>query len=411
MSEKFNKALYIALSLLIAIAFWIFVDSEQDGTITADFKGIPIEFLGETDTLPSRGLMLTEGADTTVDLKVRGKRLVVTNLKKEDIRLQVDLTGVNGVGPYTLNYEPLFPDNIKRGDVTIEQASRSAVTVKVSELFSRTVPVQAEVVGEMAEGYIYQSQLLRMEPSSIIISGREEDVIGVDAARVVIDLEGADSTVHKNYSYELLDSEGNAVEPEGLRFSDKQVEVTAPVYLVKTLALTVKLKETPGSVQEYVEVTQEHNSIEVAWEAANLENWDDIVLGEVDLSLYPSDTELELDVNLPEGCVNVSGVKSTTVTLNFSDSVETRAFHVTDISAIGLGEGQSFRRMTNAVDVLVRGPAEELDKLTDENVRIVVDMTQYADNGTYTVPAKVLVDGGGKVGAVGTYVVSCKITS
>ena len=33
MNEKLHKILYIALSLLLAVAFWLFVDNEQENTI------------------------------------------------------------------------------------------------------------------------------------------------------------------------------------------------------------------------------------------------------------------------------------------------------------------------------------------------------------------------------------------
>ena len=114
---------------------------------------------------------------------------------------------------------------------------------------------------------------------------------------------------------------------------------------------------------------------------------------------------------MPSGCVNLSGITSTTLTITFKSSLETRAFTVTNISAIGLSQGQSFNRMTNAVEVLLRGDAQDLEDVTAEDIRVVVDLSPYEDNGTYSVPAIILVDGHDGVGAVGTYSVACRITS
>ena len=74
MSEKANKILYIILSLLLAVVFWLFVDASQGNQITQDFANVAVEFIGEEDTLPSRGLMLAEGGDATVTVKLRGPR-------------------------------------------------------------------------------------------------------------------------------------------------------------------------------------------------------------------------------------------------------------------------------------------------------------------------------------------------
>ncbi|MDE6880089.1 MAG: hypothetical protein K2P20_01890, partial [Oscillospiraceae bacterium] len=91
--------------------------------------------------------------------------------------------------------------------------------------------------------------------------------------------------------------------------------------------------------------------------------------------------------------------------------METRNIPVTNISSIGLSENQRFSKVTQSVDVTLRGPADELDSVTEEDVRIVVDLTNYG-NGTVNVPATVYVDGHNDlVGAIGSYTVMCKILS
>ena len=83
---------------------------------------------------------------------------------------------------------------------------------------------------------------------------------------------------------------------------------------------------------------------------------------------------------------------------------------VTNITAVGLGEGQTFEKVTTSVDVVVRGSAEDLALLTPDNIRIVVDLSQYAYNGVYSVPATILIDGFSGVGPVGSYSIACKIS-
>ena len=411
MNEKANKVLYIALSLLIAILFWLYVDDELGSKITETYSRIPIEFIGAEDTLPSRGLMLAEGEDMTIDLKLSGPRLLITSLDKSDIRVEVDLTNISAVGPYTLNYQIRFPDEVDSTKISREWASRSAVTVRVAELFTKEVPVEVTVTGEAMDGYIYMSERLTVDPATLTVSGKEEDVSQVASALVHLDLTDASSTISRSFDYELLDAEGNVLDIEGVQVSENQVQVEAPIYLVKTLDLTVKFRESPGSTLDDIKWKLERNTIEVAGEAASLENKEDILLGEIDLAALLSDTEMVLDIALPAGAVNLSGFTTTTLTITFSDSLATKSLAVTNISAIGLSEGQSFDRLTNSVEVVLRGPADIIEEVTEEDVRIVVDLTEYTSNGTYSVPGIVLVDGFDNVGAVGTYPVACKIRS
>ena len=291
MNEKLHKILYIALSLLLAVAFWLFVDNEQENTIERPFNGIPVEFIGAEDALPSRNLMLSGGMDATLDVVVRGPRAIVSGMKREDLRAQVNVSNINSVGTYPLSYTILTPDNIRPGEITTE-CSRSAVTVQVSTLYSRTLPVSVNVTGDVVDGCIYMGERMLAEPSTLTISGRAEDVDQVETVRVTVDLTGANSTIQREFDYQLLDAEGNEVETSGLRLSERRVQVTAPVFITKELPLTVKIKEAPGSLEKDARCELADQTITVAGEAANLENVDEILLGEVDLSALLSSTDI-----------------------------------------------------------------------------------------------------------------------
>lgn len=409
MSERANKVIYMVLSLVFAVAFWLYVDNVEGNTITQTFHSIPVEFIGETDTLPSRGLMLAQGGDTTIDLELRGPRSVITGLRRSDLAIQVDLTNITAVGTYPLTYRLLTPDNINSSSVVIETASVSTVTVRIIEMYEKTIPVSVYVVGEVARDHIYMAEKLVAQPAFITISGREEDIDNITEARIKIDLTNASTTVNREMEYTLRDGNGHIIENNEIRRSHKRVKVTAPVYEVKTLPLVVDFSEAPGSSKSNIDWTLSVETIEVAGEASSLKSIDSISLGVVDLSSLLSDCEIRLPVTLPNGCVNLSGSAEAVLTVAFKN-VETRAFTVTNISAVGLSENQTFSKVTNSVDVVVRGPAHILEQLTPENIRIVVDLSQYVFNGTYSVPATVLIDGYAQVGVVGSYSIACKIS-
>lgn len=409
MSERANKVVYMVLSLVFAVAFWLYVDNVEGNTITQTFHSIPVEFIGETDTLPSRGLMLAQGGDATIDIELRGPRSVITGLRRSDLGIQVDLSNITAVGTYPLTYRLLTPDHISPSSVAIEKASVSTVTVRIIEMYEKTIPVSVYVVGEVAKDHIYMAEKMVTQPSVITISGREEDIDFITEARIKIDLSDASTTVNRELEYTLRDGDGNIVDNGDIRRSHKRVRVVAPVYEIKTLPLVVNLSEAPGSTKSNVDWGLSVESIEVAGEAASLKSIENISLDVVDLSSLLSDSEIKLPITLPNGCVNLSGETETTLSIKFKN-VETRAFTVTDISAVGLSENQTFSKVTNSVDVVVRGPAHILELLTPENIRIVVDLSQYVFNGTYSVPATVLIDGFAQVGVVGSYSIACKIS-
>ncbi len=411
MSEKANKVVYIALSLLIAVLFWLFVDNEQGSKISETYYHVPVEFIGAEDVLPSRGLMLLDGDDITIDIKLSGPRLLISGLDKSDIRIQVDLTDITAAGSYSCRYDIFFPDDVDSSKITRERVSKSMITVEVGELFTKTVPVEVSVTGKAEEDYIYMAERLVVDPATLTVSGQEDVVKNVASARVSLDLTGANASISRLFDYELLDADGNVLDKEGIMVSDNQIQVDAPIYLTKTLNLTVKFKESPGSTLDDVDWDLSTTTIKVAGEAASLENKEDIMLGEIDLSTILSDTQIDLDINLPAGAVNLSGFTTVTLSISFKDDLATQAFSVSNISSVGLPEGKSFDRLTSSVDVVIRGPADEVAQVTAEDIRVVVDLEEYTSDGTYYVPAIVFVDGFDNVGAIGSCSVACKIKS
>lgn len=411
MSEKANKILYIVLSLLLAVVFWLFVDAEQGNTMSEDFNNVPVLFIGAEDTLPSRGLMLAEGGDATVDLRLSGPRAVISDLKRNGaLRVRVNLTDINAVGPYSKTYELVTPDNVDNSDLTIERRSRSSIGIQVTSLYSREIPVTVNVVGEVADSYMYTAVGVLSEPSVLTVSGLQSNVDPIASARVVVDITGATGTTQQDYSYELLDSEGNVVENPDIHISDPWVNVTVPVYLVKELPLTLKFKESAGSRLANASYELDLKSITVAGEPLSLETIDEISLGEVDLSANSGNWEEDLEIKIPAGCENISGQKTAHLTVSYH-GLETKSFTVTNIKPSGLSVSQHFDLITTSVEVLLRGPAAELKQVTEEDIRIVVDLTDIASDGAVQPQALVYVDGYSEVGAVGAYSVSGKIIS
>ena len=89
MSKK-RKVVRIAISILAAIAIWLYVDLVRQPSVPMKVKDIPVEFSGESTTLADKGLMLLSGYDTTIDLTLKGPRRQLWQINKDDIRIVVD---------------------------------------------------------------------------------------------------------------------------------------------------------------------------------------------------------------------------------------------------------------------------------------------------------------------------------
>ena len=226
-----------------------------------------------------------------------------------------------------------------------------------------------------------------------------------------MDLSGTTESISREVPFKLIDFNGNEVEPADFRTNVDTVKVDVPILMVKELDLVIDYVESNGSTVANTASSIVPGKITVAGDPKSLSSLDEIVLTKIDLSELTRDISYALPIPVPSGSINLSGETAATVTISFIN-VETRAFNTTDISFINAPEGKTVTAVTNAVDVVLRGPRSALELIEPFNIRIVGDMADVtADNGNYAIPATVYVDGTDQVGAIGTYQITVRISS
>lgn len=397
-----GRALYILLSIIISIAFWVYVDNNDGGRkVIATADDIPIDFVGENTTLADRGLMLMGDSDKTVSLRLEATRKVIARLDTSKIRIQADLSGVTATGWQKVNYKILYPNTVSSSSITVTYASAYTVSVNIGELYSRDVEIRCEVQGKVADGYIAGE--LSCQPQTLELRGDQDLVDQVSYAKAVLKIDNAAATVTQMLDYQLYDANDQPVTDEDIHPTASQIKVTLPVNVVKELPLTVKFKETPGSSLSNVNYTIQPASVTVSGDAVQLKDVDSIVLDEFDLSELEGNATYNYVIKVPKGCENLSGVTRATMKIGFKD-MATAALTATQFQCENVPEGRQVEVLTTELSVTIRGPAADVAKITAEDLRVTADLTDVSSaSGSYTVPAKVTVDTDGNVGAVGEY--------
>ena len=89
---------------------------------------------------------------------------------------------------------------------------------------------------------------------------------------------------------------------------------------------------------------------------------------------------------------------------------EIKTVSVTNIEAVNVPEGMDIVFLTKRISVTVRGTKEALEGVDASKIFVVVDFTNMRE-GTYTMPAQILIDAGlgSNVGAIGQYTVNADI--
>ena len=411
MSEFWNKKTFrIVLSILVALMIWLYADNQDNAPRTVRVSDVPVELVGE-DVLMERGLLVTSATDTTVDLELSSSiRTMANNLErgKDDIRLRVNLNSISGVGTYPLEWDIIYPDSVNPTSISLDYASSYYVTVEVVELYSKSVPIRGERSGTPAEGYVVGE--MTFDQDAITVTGEQLAVANISHALVTVDITGATESFSIVSEFQLIDYNGEVIENSTFRTNVETVEVNVPILMIKELPLEIDFTESPGSTLADVDVDIDPKAITVSGDSRSIGRLEKVVLTEIDLSRLTGDTSFTVPIPVPAGSTSVSGETEATVTIQFKDGVATKTFEATHISYVDEPEGTLVTVVSNALEVTLRGPETELEEIVGSNIRVVGDLTDIsAENGTYTVPATVYVDGAEDVGAIGSYQITVQI--
>jgi len=414
-----RRIIYLLLSILVACAIWLYADltSGPNGTPqtkTREFLEVPIEYLYES-TLGDRGLMLVEdGTDMTIDLTLKGTRWDICSLDRSDIRVTASLFDITSAGEQRVNYtisftDPKFGNNV----IQRENTSFSMAKVHISELYSRTIDVSCELVGNVAESY--SAGQVELSHTEVEVRGLQEDISPISYAKVTLDI-GANAveTVSKDLELQFYDENGQILDKADIHASADFVRATLPVFVTKELQLVVNLTESPGRRIKNTDYRIEPQTIAVTGDASQLKNVETLVLGpaydlaELGTEASENYTTTNYPIILPEGCTNVSGVTRAALRIRFKD-MTSETLKTENISFLNQPEGKRVELLTGSLPVKVFGTKADISALTGEDVAVTVDLSDYsAASGTYTIPAEVTVNKG-DVGISGVYQIQITI--
>lgn len=409
---KDSKGVYIVVSILCAIILWMYVDTvvRPDAQVTIHNKKVTL--IGE-DQLEEESLMVAGDGDLTVNLTLTGNRAVISRLNKGNITVQADVASqVNEAGEAELDYSVIFPSNLNTSSVKVKARSPEKINVTVLKTARKTVAVQGEFSGSVADGYLRDANAFQFSTDKITVEGEESLVDSIDHAVVTLDRDNLKETWTGTLPITLLDENGESIPTESLILSEDEVDVTFRVNAVKEIPLTVNLKEGGGATKEDVTCTISPETITVSGTKDVLDELTEINLGTIDLAQVITSEKENFTIAMPEGVTNVSGTNSASVKVKINKELTTKKFDVTNIELKNVPEGYTATTVTKSVTVRIRGEEDSMALVVPDDVSIVADLSQVEKDttGTCAVNAIVKVKGFSDVGVIGTYEVTVYIS-
>ena len=408
---KSNKTVKLLLSLFLALSLWIYVVTvvtpEDDITI----GDIPIVYSGEQEMRTERGLLISNQTTSYVSVKFHGSRADLKRLERyrSDLSAIIDTSAFNAEREYSSGYEIVLPAALQ--DQTVQIVDRTPKTVRftVEKLVSKTVPVKGVFDGTVATGFTVGD--LKFDLESVTVSGPGSDVERVQYAQAILDGVNVAETFSEPVALTLVDGAGEAIRATDLTLSEADVLATLTVLAEKEVPLKLTILPGGGATEENTAFELSQQTAVLRGEKSALDAITEVEIGTLALGEVRQDEKLSFDVTAPEGTQFVPELEKVTVTVAF-EGLETREAVVSEFLAENVTENADetlkARIVTQSLEIELRGPAEALEAIKDEDLVAVADLTDYTKAGAFTVPVTIRTPDE-TVGAVGVYSVEMEL--
>ena len=266
----------------------------------------------------------------------------------------------------------------------------------------------------ISDGYILYSTEVSKETVTLSGPSSELDKVATCTAEVTYTGE-LDSSVTLETPLRFYTSGGTEVKFEYTELEESTVDVTLQVYKMATLPVNVTFINAPRGFDNSVLVyALSRQQLKVAGPAEKIDALSTLSIGTIDLSTFSLNKTYEMPIDLPSDIYLLDNISSITVSFDCSN-LETKTLNLPS-SCVQVVNLPSTYQLTVETDrlmnVILCGPKGAMETLTPEQVVIEIDAEDFSvATGQQNIACRLYVPSNGKIFALGSYVLQCRIDS
>ncbi|WP_420629360.1 YbbR-like domain-containing protein [Candidatus Leptofilum sp.] len=355
----------LILSFILAVIIWVNAMQVDDPDLKRVLQ-IPATFVG----LPEDVTRLSPADDNPpVLITYEGPTSIVSALDQTDFTAIIDLSEVPLGSDVTVPVE-IQAENT---DIVLEAPIPETVTVRLEKLVTREIDVQLDIRGDVARGHTMGEPLI--DPPVITVTGTETEVDLLDFAQVTIFLNDDTQTRIESPQALFFNRQGRVASVSGLQLNTEQVEVTIPINESADFANKVITADIVGEVApgyRVLGVTIEPSSVLVTGLPTRLAQPFRVQTEPIDITGLTETFQDQVSLDLPIG-ITLDSVTEITVTVQIEPFSSTKIYNQ-PIELLGITETLEATISPNTVRVVLFGPSPVLDTLTEQEVRVTLDL-------------------------------------
>ncbi len=411
LNDLFNNDKFLLFfSLVAALVIWLLVVVNVSPATTRVIQGVKVTI---DSTVPSQfGLEVFGEKEFTVDVTVKGKKYQISPaaLSSEDIVVTAQTNSVDSAGNRTLQ---LKAEPAEGADYTITNISSKTIDVYFDTAKTVQMVIEPQVITDgfsiVEEGFT--SGNINLSETSVTVTGPSTEINRIEKVVAKLVLEKSLSSNKSADAEIVLLNDKNKSDFKYVTMNIEKVVLTIPVLQVKELETVVAFKNAPDNFI----VTPLEYTISPSKDLFNIsvDDYDktvDFTVGTIDFkTLSPSNhvfTFLAEDVSIAEN----SNTEEFTVNVDMSGISQEYITCSAENFDINNPDKKEYKISGLNKSVIVVGREKELESITEENIKVEIDLSELdiSQGQSVTVPAVVSVDNSG-CWIYGTYFVEVSL--
>jgi YbbR domain-containing protein len=375
---------WLAASFVLAFLVWILATVQADPIAQQTLSNVPV-----TIVMRDGYTVIDMPRTPTVRVIVQGQQSAIRLLTVDDISVRANLTDVEP-GQITV---PLTVTIGRRG-IYAADTQPSQITVTVDQITTAQKPLEINVTAAPPVDFAYDPPQADMLQAAV--TGASSKVNQVVAVRAQLDLSNRRNPLDIVTPLVPIDVQGNRV--NDVTVEPRTTTVSVNIYAredVRQLTIRPAIKlDTLEAGYMLTSIGYEPQTLYVSGSADHLSQLPATVeTAPIDLSGRTEDFSVDVEVELPDDVVILSGSSTVTVTLGISAQTTARQIDTVPIEVIGLSEGFTAALTPDIISVVISGPVSVVNQISPLDVRAIVDLNGLPV-GTQEVVPRVIIQQG-----------------
>ncbi len=393
----YNNKFVAVFSIISSFIIWVVVSSNSTENIPITISDIPVD-ITLSDSATQDGLKIFSGQDITARVEVKGNRMIVGQLTKNDIQVSAPQAAntIMSPGNYTLELSAKKVGILK--DYTIaSDVKPSVITVMVDRYREAEFPIESQIDFSAKSGYFVGNTVL--STSSVILSGPETEISKIKKVAVKGSIPGEVSEpLTLKLPIIMYDAYGQAITNEMITSTFYEVEVSVPVLMKKEVPIKPIFSNLPEGIDlsgEYKDIIRVNpKKLEIAGPESIVSGIKNLELDPIDFtSLNIKNSKFTLPISLPQGCRSLNNVYSAEVEVNMS-LFKDRNINVNRFSFLNSPPNKKVKVYNGSINVNLIGSAKSIVNLKQSDVTAQIDFEGKDDNlSSMEMPVKLIIEG------------------